>query len=96
MTWYRMPSGIVCKFMKLSLHMSRLQVEEGLASGIRGIEWDAVELPSQVGGNARCSIAVHLGCTHVGVSTASPCMTSQCWCRDMPCKRCAVHGELLL
>lgn len=25
-----------------------LKVEEGLASGIRGIEWDAVELPSQV------------------------------------------------
>lgn len=24
------------------------QVDEGLASGIRGIEWDAVELPSQV------------------------------------------------
>jgi hypothetical protein len=47
-----MASGIMCKVQiaqKFSLHMSCSKVEEGLASGIRGIEWDAVELPSQVG-----------------------------------------------
>lgn len=29
-------------------------------AGIRGIEWDAVELPSQVGGGAGCSLARQL------------------------------------
>ena len=38
----------------VSLHMCCLKVEEGLASGIRGIEWDAVELPSQVRNVIRC------------------------------------------
>jgi Zn-dependent oligopeptidase len=30
--------------------------QEGLAAGIRGVEWDAVELPSQVGGAGAVSV----------------------------------------
>lgn len=37
------------EFGHAAQHMLTEQ-QEGLAAGIRGVEWDAVELPSQVGG----------------------------------------------